>query len=64
MSVNTYWSGSVSGSFISGSSTPFGIYDSDIEFRTDAPKTATWVAKRLGWPIVNIEKGKNWTVVA
>ena len=55
MSVNTYWSGSVSGSFISGSSTPFGIYDSDIEFRTDAPKTATWVAKRLGWPIVNIE---------
>jgi hypothetical protein len=55
MSVNTYWSGSVSGSFISGSSTPFGIYDSDTEFRTDAPKTATWVAKRLGWPIVNIE---------
>ena len=55
MSVNTYWSGSVSGSFISGSSTPFGIYDSDIGFRTDAPKTATWVAKRLGWPIVNVE---------
>ena len=55
MSVNTYWSGSVSGSFISGSSTPFGIYDSDIGFRIDAPKTATWVAKRLGWPIVNVE---------
>jgi hypothetical protein len=55
MSVNTYWSGSVSGSFISGSSTPFGIYDSDGEFRNDAPKTATWVAKRLGYPIVNIE---------
>jgi hypothetical protein len=55
MSVNTYWSGSVSGSFISGSSTPFGIYDSDVAFRSDAPKTATWVAKRLGWPIVNIE---------
>jgi hypothetical protein len=55
MSVNTYWSGSVSGSFISGSSTPFGIYDSDTAFRSDAPKTATWVAKRLGWPIVNIE---------
>jgi hypothetical protein len=55
MSVNTYWSGSVSGSFISGSSTPFGIYDSDGGFRTDAPKTATWVAKRLGYPIVNIE---------
>jgi len=55
MSVNTYWSGSVSGSFISGSSTPFGIYDSDTGFRNDAPKTATWVAKRLGYPIVNIE---------
>ncbi len=55
MSVNTYWSGSISGSFISGSSTPFGIYDSDTEFRNDAPKTAVWVAKRLGYPIVNIE---------
>jgi hypothetical protein len=55
MSVNTYWSGSTSGSFISGSSTPFGIYDSDSEFRIAAPKTATWVAKRLGYPIINIE---------
>jgi hypothetical protein len=55
MSVNTYWSGATSGSFISGSSTPFGIYDSDSEFRVDAPKTATWVAKRLGYPIINIE---------
>ena len=58
MSVNTYWSGSTSGSFISGSSTPFGIYDSDSEFRVDAPKTATWVAKRLGYPIINIELEK------
>ena len=55
MSVNTYWSGSTSGSFVSGSSTPFGIYDGDTEFRLDAPKTATWVARRLGYPIVNIE---------
>jgi hypothetical protein len=55
MSVNTYWAGSTSGSFISGSSTPFGIYDGDTEFRLDAPKTATWVARRLGYPIVNIE---------
>ena len=53
MSVNTYWSGATSGSFISRSSTPFGIYDSDSEFRVDAPKTATWVAKRLGYPIVD-----------
>jgi hypothetical protein len=55
MSANTYWSGSLSGSFISGSSTPFGLYDADSEFRVDAPKTATWVAKRLGYPIINIE---------
>ena len=55
MSVNTYWSGSISGSFISGASTPFGLYDSDTEFRLDAPKTSVWVAKRLGYPIVNIE---------
>ena len=55
MSVNTYWSGAASGSFISGSSTPFGLYDADTDFRNDAPKTATWVAKRLGYPIINVE---------
>ena len=55
MSANTYWSGAISGSFTPGSSTPFGLYDTDTEFVVDAPKTATWVAKRLGYPIVNIE---------
>jgi hypothetical protein len=59
MSINTYWSGSTAASFLSASAsaeaTPFGLYDSDAEFRTDAPKTAVWVAKRLGYPIVNIE---------
>jgi hypothetical protein len=53
MSVNTYWSGS--GTFVTGSSTPFGLYDNDAQFVSDAPKTAVWVAKRLGYPIVNIE---------
>jgi hypothetical protein len=53
MSVNTYWSGS--GIFVTGSSTPFGLYDADSDFRNDAPKTSVWVAKRLGYPIVNIE---------
>lgn len=53
MSINTYWSGS--GTFVSGSSTPFGIYDADSAFRIDAPKTAVWVAKRLGYPVINIE---------
>lgn len=53
MSINQYWSGT--SSFQSGSSTPFGIYDSDNQFVADAPKTSTWVATRLGYPIVNIE---------
>lgn len=59
MSVNTYWSGSTYNAFLSASAsldaTPFGLYDSDSDFRNDAPKTAVWVAKRLGYPIVNIE---------
>jgi hypothetical protein len=59
MSINTYWSGSTAASFLSASAsaeaTPFGLYDSDSEFRTDAPKTAVWVAKRLGYPVINIE---------
>jgi len=59
MSINTYWSGSTLNAFLSASSsaeaTPFGIYDNDSDFKTDAPKTAVWVAKRLGYPIVNVE---------
>jgi hypothetical protein len=62
MSLNLKWPGS--GSAIvafSGSTTsslgltPFGIYDLDHDFYTDAPKTATWVARRLGYPIVDVE---------
>ncbi len=53
MSINQYWSGITT--FTSGSSTPFGIYDADSQFVADAPKTSTWVATRLGYPIVNIE---------
>jgi len=59
MSVNTYWSGSTASEFSSSAvlsiATPFGLYDSDTDFRSDAPKTSTWVARRLGYPIVNIE---------
>jgi len=44
-----------SASVASSEATPFGLYDADIDFRSDAPKTATWVAKRLGYPIINIE---------
>ena len=35
--------------------TPFGIYDYDTTFQKDAVKTADWCAKRLGYPIVDIE---------
>ena len=35
--------------------TPFGLYDNDVEFQTDAPKFASWCAKRLGYPIMSIE---------
>jgi hypothetical protein len=59
MSYNNYWSGSSASQFSASvalsQATPFGLYDSDADFRSDAPKTATWVAKRLGYPIVNIE---------
>lgn len=41
-------------SFTSGS-TPFGFYDADILFASDADKSAKWCAQRLGYPIVNIE---------
>lgn len=62
MSLNLKWPGS--GSAIvafSGSTTssmgltPFGIYDLDSDFYIDAPKTAVWCAKRLGYPIVDVE---------
>jgi hypothetical protein len=52
MSLNLKWPGS--GSAIAGK-TPFGIYDTDTQFVNDGPKTAVWCAKRLGYPIVDIE---------
>ena len=51
--MSNFWSGSVD-NVISGS-TPFGIYDTDTEYQTDGPKVASWCAKRLGYPIVDIE---------
>jgi hypothetical protein len=52
MSLNLKWPGS--GSAINGL-TPFGIYDSDPDFQNDGPKTAVWCAKRLGYPIIDVE---------
>ena len=35
--------------------TPFGFYDSETSFVSDVDNTAAWCAKRLGFPIVDIE---------
>ena len=52
MAQQPIWPGS--GSAVSGS-TPFGLYDNDSEFQTEAPKFATWCARRLGYPIMSVE---------
>jgi hypothetical protein len=50
--MEAIWPGS--GSAVSGN-TPFGLYDNDSTFQTEAPKFADWSAKRLGYPIMAIE---------
>jgi hypothetical protein len=52
MSNIAIWNG-VS-TFTTGS-TPFGFYDSDSEFSSEADKVAKWCAQRLGYPLVNVE---------
>ena len=52
MSNIAIWPGS--SSFQPGD-TPFGFYDNDPEFQIDADKFATFAARRLGYPIVDIE---------
>jgi hypothetical protein len=37
------------------SPTPFGFYDSDTQFKTDADKVANFCARRLGYPLTDIE---------
>ena len=62
MSQARIWTGTAS--FTSGSSTPFGTFDSDSLFQTDAPKIASWCAKRLGYPIIDVElEGENFFAV-
>jgi hypothetical protein len=43
-----------SSSFTTGQ-TPFGIYDEDTLFSDDAPKVSLWCARRLGYPIIDVE---------
>ena len=35
--------------------TPFGFFDADADFQSDAPKAAEWVARKLGYPVVEVE---------
>ena len=35
--------------------TPFGFYDNDLDFRTDADKVADFCARRLGYPLADVE---------
>jgi hypothetical protein len=52
MPTRVRWPGS--GSAVSGS-TPFGLYDTDLKFQNDAPRSAQWAGLRLGYPITDIE---------
>jgi hypothetical protein len=52
MAQEPIWPGS--GSAVSGN-TPFGFYDTDSEFQSEAPKFADWCAQRLGYPLMNVE---------
>lgn len=46
------WPGS--SSFYPGD-TPFGFYDNEYTFQQDADKVANWCARRLGYPIMDVE---------
>ena len=35
--------------------TPFGFYDTDFDFQSDADKVATFCAQRLGYPLMDVE---------
>ena len=43
-----------SSSFFPGD-TPFGFYDNDYQFQVDADKVTTFCARRLGYPIMDVE---------
>ena len=46
------WPGSSS---FDASLTPFSFYDADTDFQADSITTADWCAKRLGYPLVDVE---------
>tara|TARA_B100000767_G_scaffold255218_1_gene261223 strand:- start:535 stop:1707 length:1173 start_codon:yes stop_codon:yes gene_type:complete len=48
------WPGSSSFALVTNP-TPFALYDNDTSFITDADNISDWCAKRLGYPLVDIE---------
>ena len=52
--VPIIWTGTSS---FSPGQTPFGFYDNESQFKTDADKVAQFCATRLGYPTVDIEMG-------
>ena len=46
------WPGSSS---FSPGNTPFGFYDTELDFQTDADKFSVFASRRLGYPLVEIE---------
>jgi hypothetical protein len=48
----TIWTGT--STFFPGE-TPFGFYDNDTDFQTDADKVASFCATRLGYPLMDVE---------
>jgi len=48
------WPGSSSFALVTNP-TPFALYDTDTSFITDADNISDWCAKRLGYPLVDIE---------
>ena len=46
------WNGTAT---FSTGDTPFGFYDTDQEFQTDAVKVASFCATRLGFPLMDVE---------
>ena len=51
-STTPIWNGTAGN--ISGS-TPFGFYDTDNSFQLDGPKVANYCARKLGYPILEVE---------
>jgi len=52
MATTPIWTGT--SSFAPGQ-TPFGFYDNDTQFQTDANKVSVFCANRMGYPLVDVE---------